>query len=283
MTFVVGKISFAAIIVAFFYSLQPTSAESMMASRAWSWYKDMLMKRPLLTKATTAAIVMSFSDMVCQKVEVAMHKDLVESKGPDVNLQHGCPTHVHATSSHNDKHLIHDWERTAHVAITGFTWSGPVSHSWYNILEAVVKIRHAVLGVLVRMALDAAIFSPVAVAGYFTWRTILEGKGIDGVISKLRAKWQGAVVASWEFWPLANVVNFSVVPVQFRVLYNNCLSLLWNGFLSHVNAKRLEQVVEERIQNPHAFVPRGGGQPSLAEEAANQKPCVCCHCRPVRA
>jgi hypothetical protein len=21
----------------------------------------------------------------------------------------------------------------------------------------------------------------------------------------------------------------------------------------------------------------------LAEEAANQKPCVCCHCRPVRA
>jgi antibiotic biosynthesis monooxygenase (ABM) superfamily enzyme len=80
------------------------------------------------------------------------------------------------------------------------------------------------------------------VAGYFTWRTLLEGSGVDGVVEKLRARWKGALVASWQFWPAVNVFNFAFVPYHFRVLYTNCLSLFWSGYLSHMNARRLEHV-----------------------------------------
>jgi hypothetical protein len=56
----------------------------------------------------------------------------------------------------------HDWQRTRDVAITGLTWSGPVSHTWYAILEAVVTTKHRFWGLVVRLALDATIFSPIA-------------------------------------------------------------------------------------------------------------------------
>jgi hypothetical protein len=88
-------------------------------------------------------------------------------------------------------------------------------------------------------------------------------------VRKLRLKWMAALQASWTFWPAANVVNFSVVPVPLRVLYNNVLSVGWNAFLSRLNAERLERVVRRT---------------SLAERAklADRMVCVCSHCRSLR-
>jgi len=44
----------------------------------------------------------------------------------------------------------------------------------------------------------------------------------------------------WRFWPLANIINFSMIPLEYRVLYVNCMSMLWNGYLSHANYQATE-------------------------------------------
>jgi hypothetical protein len=137
-----------------------------------------------------------------------MNHTLMETRGPSINLQDGCPNNVtFAYSPAANEHLLkQDWPRTLQVGITGFTFSGPITHAWYGILERLVTTRHYFLGVVLRMILDALLFSPVAVAGYFIWRGALEGKSLDGIIDKVWAKWQGAVVASWSFWPAANMM-----------------------------------------------------------------------------
>jgi protein Mpv17 len=262
-----------------------------MASASWAWYKSMLVSQPLLTKATTSAVLMAASDICCQHYETSIHRDIISKHGPDANLQMGCPAFVTAPppsmappgSTTGSKLLQYDWTRTSHVAVTGFTLSGPISHAWYQGLEMVVKTNSAVWGISFRLLLDAAIFSPIAVAAYFVWRTALEGKGVQDIVQKLEYNWRGALQASWSFWPAANVVNFALVPVSFRVLYNNSLSVFWNGYLSHINSQRLESVVEERILRPEHFVPREGAQRSDAEEKALETPCVCSHCRSTRA
>jgi protein Mpv17 len=213
---------------------QQGTAAARAARATWQWYRSSLSSRPLLTKATTSAVIVSISDVACQSWEVSSSTGVEDvSKKPP-----------------NNKVVGQDWERTSHVAITGFTFSGPISHVWYTILESIVGRvviqEQKVWGIALRMLLDAFLFSPVAVAGYFTWRTLLEGKGLDGVHDKLQHTWKGALLASWHFWPLVNIVNFSVVPVQYRVLYNNSLSFLWNGYLTQLNAKRLLQEVAEK-------------------------------------
>jgi hypothetical protein len=140
------------------------------------WYTSSLHTRPLLTKSTTAAVVMSFGDLFCQKLENSLQSTPDESNIVDLDLVDlNLPTKAHPADVHksnptssatarstNRLFSHHDWYRTRDVAITGFTWSGPASHTWYAILEAVVTIKHRFLGVLVRLALDATIFSPIA-------------------------------------------------------------------------------------------------------------------------
>ena len=280
-----------------------TFAMTQQRARAvWSWYKACVLNHPLPTKALTSATIMTTSDALCQRYEIGVAEKIVREKGPNVNLQNGCPTNVNCSSS-SSQHLSHDWQRSSHVAITGLTLSGPISHAWYNILERMVTIRHRYLGIAARMVLDAALFSPVAVACYFTWRSALEGKDIEGILAKLEAKWSKALMASLSYWPAANLISFSFVPVPFRVLYNNVLSLFFNGYLSHINGRRMEEITSERNDNPELFVlpskqermrrqqQQAGADTtktkligiSKAEERAKGVICVCPHCRADRA
>ena len=226
---------------------------SLMATKTsrttmvWGWYKTALSEHPLLTKATTASFLMSLSDVLSQEVE----EHLLLRSGVD-----------DSTTSPELSGIFryHDWERTLHVGITGLTFSGPITHVWYQLLERLVSfiitsgsnnnnynyynqdggggVVAATRVLLIQLVLDALLFSPLAVAGYFCWRSFLEHHGrLSNVPSKLKEKWAPALRASWSFWPLANVFNFSLVPLQYRVLYNNSLSLLWNAYLSNMNSR----------------------------------------------
>jgi hypothetical protein len=196
--------------------------------RLWSWYKFVLVKHPLATKATTASGLMFVSDVLCQTAErsVIHHQVIPSEQGPRNKISlllHGRTNDgIMATSpsarpdDHNDKMTFlfdsHDWDRSMHVAITGLTFSGPISHIWYGLLERLVT-RSGIAGVVMKMILDAFLFSPVAVAGYFVWRTLLEGSGWIGTRRKLNTKWMSAVVASWSFWPATNIMYVSCVCV----------------------------------------------------------------------
>lgn len=40
------------------------------------------------------------------------------------------------------------------------------------------------------------------------------------------------VLMNWRIWPLANVINFGVVPQQLQVLFNQILSFFWCIYMS---------------------------------------------------
>jgi hypothetical protein len=138
------------------------------------------------TPTTTSSLIMSVSDVLCQSMEAHTAADLVERNDKNVTLQRGCPANVAHCASRDDDNdegimknppslFQQDWNRTGQVAVTGFAFTGPNAHFWYRILEAVVTVKHRFVGIAVRLLfLDALLFSPIAVANYFTMRTILE-------------------------------------------------------------------------------------------------------------
>mmetsp|Transcript_11926 Transcript_11926/g.27849 ORF Transcript_11926/g.27849 Transcript_11926/m.27849 type:complete len:230 (-) Transcript_11926:597-1286(-) len=191
------------------------------ASGAWTWYKSMLVAQPLVTKSLTSSCIMGVSDVMCQKV-------------------------VARATPEEERPSKLDSIRILHVAITGSVWSGPVTHYWYIILEkmygAIAKaanIQDPVIGLVIKLILDSTIFSSVTISGYFTVRSILEGTGFKGASEKVRTRFLTTLFGAWKFWPLANAINFWFVPMQFRVLYMNVLSLFWTGWLTFVNSKKI--------------------------------------------
>jgi protein Mpv17 len=224
-------------------------------------YKSALATHPVATKAVTAGTLMMVSDIVCQSVE----RQVIRQKWIENDAK--MPSTIMGPYK-LAQHSQHDWIRTLQVGVTGLTFSGPISHFWYQALDRVVRMQTQWINVGTMVVLDAALFSPMAVAGYFVCRSMLEGAGVDGTYKKLQTKWRSALVASWSFWPAANVMyvsiltcisavlnnffyfpvslivpfvsplcsNFAFVPLPFRVVYNNSLSLGWNFYLSQLNS-----------------------------------------------
>ena len=75
--------------------------------------------------------------------------------------------------------------------------------------------------------------------------------------------------------------NFTFVALPYRVLFNNCLSLGWNGYLSHMNSLRLEEVVHERVRLEELGLTKEQVKEHLDKHIAGDV-CNCDHCRPYR-
>lgn len=224
----------------------PSSSVTMAANDAWTWYKSMLASQPLLTKSLTSGFLMSLSDVLCQEL-VTVRSSSVSTTLPD-KKKRGQDTESSSSSSTMTPTNL-DWHRTLQVAITGMIWSGPITHFWYGLLEKIyaflaqlLDIQHPAMGLCVKLLLDAALFSPTVVMGYFIVRSLLEGGGggdsdwVSRAKNKLQTKFKPTLVGAWKFWPAVNSVNFYFVPLQFRVLYMNILSLFWSGYLTYVNS-----------------------------------------------
>jgi hypothetical protein len=190
------------------------SSSAFDPNAGWLWYKQMLIQKPLVTKSLTSCATNVFSDVLSQKL-IQNDKQVEEKKKLDQ-------------------------ERLLHASVTGLVWSGPVTHFWYKILFGkLVTFKDPILALVAQIFLDAIIFSPVTVSGYFAVRSILEGSGWKGIREKLSTRLFTTVMGAWKFWPAVNIVNFSIVPLEFRVLYMNVLSVFWSGYLTSVNSKKI--------------------------------------------
>lgn len=62
---------------------------------------------------------------------------------------------------------------------------------------------------------------------------ILEGGSPS---EKLEQSYWAGLKANWAVWPAVQAINFTLVPLQHRVLVVNIVSLGWNCFLSYLNS-----------------------------------------------
>ena len=61
-----------------------------------------------------------------------------------------------------------------------------------------------------------------------------EVKELNTLIEELRHKGILLYLSEWIIWPPAQFINFYFLPTQFRVLYDNLVSLLYDIYTSHV-------------------------------------------------
>jgi protein Mpv17 len=212
-----------------------TLLEAASALAGWTAYQALLIERPLITKSVTSSVIMSVSDALTQHLEtrVAASQEASPVSSSASSLSRSSTRFGVGRRSHN-------WSRSWQSMVTGLVWSGPVAHYWYQSLEALVNSvlrlpSNPLLQLVARIVLDALMFSPFTIAGFFVVATLVQGGTLDEIATKLRTRWRRALVAAWSFWPVVNVANFGMVPLPYRVLYSNVISLLWTGYLSYVN------------------------------------------------
>ncbi|GAQ05515.1 protein sym1 [Aspergillus lentulus] len=167
------------------------------------WYQTKLAKQPILTASVTSAVLFGCGDILAQQA--------VDRKGFDK----------------------HDMARTGRMALYGGAIFGPAATTWFAFLQRNVVLKSHKATIVARVIADQGLFTPTHLTCFLTSMAIMEG---TDPIEKWRTSFLPSYKANLTIWPLVQGVNFSIVPLEYRVLVVNVVSLGWNCILSLINS-----------------------------------------------
>jgi protein Mpv17 len=174
-----------------------------------NWYAASLIRSPILTKSVTAGITFALSDILAQRLE----KQPIDA---DDKLK-------------ARRKLV--WTRIAASAAVGFFYFGPAAHYWYEWVFRILP-GTTLPSILQKAALGQMLFGPTFTCIFFASGLLQSGSfSLKNWIRKIRQDLPGAWIAGAGFWPIVDVISFSLVPPQMIPLFINMCSLIWTTYL----------------------------------------------------
>ncbi|CAD7699152.1 unnamed protein product [Ostreobium quekettii] len=177
----------------------------------WCGYRWSLSRRPLLTKSLTSMVGFVAGDMVAQ-LSAGARLRLAGARKYDVG-------------------------RTFRMAVFGGAIAGPLSHVWFQALDKTVlpDIPKHPIAVVIKSAADQLFMAPLGTVLFYTSLRSMESQA-HMAMATIKAKLVPTLKINYKFWPLAHIINFAMVPPPLRILYVNCMSILWAVVLSRIAA-----------------------------------------------
>lgn len=65
--------------------------------------------------------------------------------------------------------------------------------------------------------------------------SLLRNGSVDLAVASCREKFWPVMQAGWRLWPMVSLLNFSVVPFQWRMTLGNVVGLFWGVWMSFVS------------------------------------------------
>ncbi|KAH9289452.1 hypothetical protein KI387_033569, partial [Taxus chinensis] len=174
----------------------------------WSAYEDALKTNPVLAKMVISGAVYSLGDWIAQCYE-------------------GKP--------------IFEFDRTRmfRSGLVGFSLHGSLSHYYYHLSEAIFPFQNWWV-VPAKVAFDQTIWAAIWNSTYFAVLGLLRFESPVNIFSELKATFWPLLTAGWKLWPFAHLITYGVVPVEQRLLWVDCVELIWVTILSMYSNEKSE-------------------------------------------
>jgi len=176
--------------------------------RLASIYHRGLETRPLLTKLTTSAIVLSAADLNCQNIQG--YKEF-------------------------------DFWRMKNFTLIAVFYTGPILHNWYKLLQFGPIIKD--FTVAGKIAVDIVVMAPVMTSTVMSILSALQcdlnvERSREKIKRVLREDWLNTLMNGIPFWICSNLIILNFVPYHFRLLGQNVGSFIWNTYLAWVCTRK---------------------------------------------
>ncbi|XP_076246429.1 mitochondrial inner membrane protein MPV17 [Calliopsis andreniformis] len=178
-----------------------------MAVPASKWsvarmYRKLLTKYPLATQAVQAGTLMALGDQIAQNfVERRKVQEL-------------------------------DFVRTAQFGSIGLFIAGPVTRTWYGILDKYIGSKGGIV-VLKKVSCDQLLFAPAFLVVLLSTIGFLQGNDLEKLKMKLESEYPDILKNNYKLWPMVQLFNFYFIPLQYQVLIVQSIALLWNTYISY--------------------------------------------------
>ncbi|KAL3670278.1 hypothetical protein V7S43_004591 [Phytophthora oleae] len=184
-------------------------------------YDECLRRQPLLTKMATSSVFFGLGDRLAQRVE-KLGKTDEELSETDSN-----------NTVEEGRVLSESTAKTVRMMVWGGLLLSPMVHNWHNLLErAFVGTGKTV--VAKKVVADMVFIAPQIPIWFLTSTGLMAGKPLRQAFDESVEKQPVMLAASYTLWPAVNCISYSVVPLQYRLLFGNVINLGWSSFLSYM-------------------------------------------------
>jgi protein Mpv17 len=166
----------------------------------WSSYESSLNSQPIFTKTLINIIIYTLGDWLSQTVFV--NKNLLEF----------------------------DATRTMKNGLIGLFF-GPLVHEYYEFSDTILPVEVG-MNRLYKILMDQTIYISVKCSIYIVAVNLLAGESLETGVENVRDKLKDIMFTAWKFWPLVHCVTYGVIPARHRILWVNCVDLIWNAILA---------------------------------------------------
>lgn len=193
----------------------------------------------LLTNALISTLMGTAGDAIQQNYDIMSTKleDKQENKPGQRSESEDLKDELVTSASAVTSEPKYNWTRTAHMSAAGLT-TGLLCHYWYIWLDKFYGPDRVLKVVLKKVLVDQIFLSPVNLAVYFTTVGILERSKASRIKDEIIEKgMENIYVVEWMVWPPAQFVNFLWVPLKYRLLFDNVVSLGFDIYSPFVKYK----------------------------------------------
>ncbi|VVB00399.1 unnamed protein product [Arabis nemorensis] len=185
---------------------------------SWIAYEEALKRNPVLAKMVISGVVYSIGDWIAQCYE---GKPLFEI----------------------------DRARILRSGLVGFTLHGSLSHFYYQFCEVLFPFQDWWV-VPVKVVFDQTVWSAIWNSIYFTVLGFLRLESPLSIFKELKATFLPMLTAGWKLWPFAHLITYGLVPVEQRLLWVDCVELIWVTILStYSNEKSETRISDSAIES----------------------------------
>lgn len=211
-----------------------------------SAFKKMFGKYLLVTNTVSCGLMMAIGDLMQQRSDF-LRKHIVKSNEPELRL---CDQRRFNLEDEEDEleNLVRlvsrseelvattneslDYVRTRNMTLVGL-FQGPFHHYFYHMLERYLPGKN-VYCIFKKTLVDQAIASPVCLGIFFFGLGALEQKNLRDINGEVRLKLLDTWKVDCMFWPPTQFVNFLFIPIRYRVIYINVMTVFYDIFLSYI-------------------------------------------------
>lgn len=179
--------------------------------RCWQAYSGALDTHPLRTKAATALIIFTTADTIRQRIEARL-----------------------AAGSNGGGSAPFVWDAERTLRLSGFYAAvhAPWVHHWYAALDRVLGRSAGWQVVAAKVCADQLLSMPLFMTVLLSSQTLLAGHDLAYCRAKLQRDLLPTIQGAWMCWIPALVVAFTFVPLKYRLLYANCVQVVFGVWIS---------------------------------------------------
>ncbi|CAK9293504.1 unnamed protein product [Gordionus sp. m RMFG-2023] len=127
----------------------------------------------------------------------------------------------------------YSYERTLILAGFGAFNAGPLMKIWYKFLDKSFGTETNFKSGFKKMAMDQILFAPIFLLDFLVMTEIIKHRSFTTVNEKIEKDYYDIMVTNYKIWPIVQLVNMSLVPLNYRILVINIVAVMFNTYLSY--------------------------------------------------